>query len=821
MRIPYSWLSEMFAAPLPAPKDLARLLTMRSFEIEGIEGEGDASIIEADVLPNRAHDCLGLRYVAREVSAVSGVSLKNEPEPALPEGAVPSVSVSIEDPRCRRYLMVEVSGVSVGESPAWLKEKIAAMGQRSINSVVDASNLALFLENQPTHAFDADKVKGGIRVRASVEGEKMTTLDGRELTLDVGTLVVADDEGPLAIAGVKGGNRSGVSADTKRVYLESANFDPVAVRKAGQRYDLRTDSSKRFEVEISPELAARGMARLVDTLREVAAGEGFAVSGATDHYPRQAHPYRTGVSASEASALLGRAVTAGETRAALEAVGCRVEDVADPGARVAEVALAAEGKPYKYGASVLFDAPREFDCSSLVAYAASEAGLSAPRMSVDQYAWSARIEEKDLRPGDLVFSCIDGVGPAVHREPQRRTMEYAKGTPVPDPGIDHCGIYVGNGEVIHATERGGGLVKREKLAESEQFKTIVGYGRAALADEPRLVATVPAERLDLRAPEDLIEEIGRLGDLEALPATPLPEMPAAVATGEFALARAIRAALLPLGFYEVLTSSFAKKGDIEVLKPANEEKKFLRKPSAMGISVMNSALGALLSFRDWLNKTEIFAYEIGSGFFRDEKGNFSEKKILAVAIASGSSSKIREKVREVRENLTNDGTRYVQGLIPEEGQKAGDYFNVDAEGAALPPKPWSVGLLCFELSGEKSVAFQTQLAPLPASHRFVPLSPYPYSARDVAVWVPGEGGKEAEVAGVIRDAVAGANAAPLAKLYKFDEFTKPGKDDAPTRTSYGFRLILQAADRTLSDAEISAATDAAYAALRAKGWEIR
>lgn len=793
MRIPYSWLSEMFAAPLPAPKDLARLLTMRSFEIEGIEGEGGASIIEADILPNRAHDCLGLRYVAREVAAVSGVPLKNEPEPALPAGAAPSISVSVEDARCRRYVMVEVSGVSVSESPAWLKEKIAAMGQRPISSVVDASNLVLFLENQPTHAFDADKVKGAIRVRASAEGERMTTLDGRDLALDPGTLVIADDEGPLAIAGVKGGNRSGVSASTTRVYLESANFDPVTVRKAGQRYDLRTDSSKRFEVEISPELAARGMARLVDTLREVAAGDGFAVSGALDHYPRPAHAYRTGVSASEASALLGRPVTLAEAKRALESLGCETRELSSPAGRIFEVAREAVGKPYRYGASVLYDAPNAFDCSSLVAYACSEAGLSAPRIAVDQFAWGREISEAGLQPGDLIFSCVGG---AVRRAPQVATMEYARGSKVTTPddvGIDHVGVYAGDGEVIHATSTGGDIVKREKIAESGQFKKVAGYRRAALHDEPRLVATVPPERLDLRAPEDLIEEIGRLGDLEALPATPLPEAPTATATGEFALARAVRAALVPLGFYEVMTSSFAAEGELEVLKPANEERPRLRTSLAQTFA---GALAAAASQRHWLARPEIFAYEIGKVFLADGR---EERRIIYGAVGPKVKD-FQVRAEAIRAKISTAG-------LPVPTELSGEHIEVTSAG------PATVAFAETVLSGDMSAL---PLAPLPASHRFIPLSPYPYSARDVAVWVPGEGGEEARVVEKIR-----AAAGPLlVKLYKFDEFTKR-KEGEPVRTSYAFRLILQAADRTLSDSEIAAATDAAYAALRAEGWEIR
>lgn len=809
MRIPYSWLSEMFAAPLPAPAELARLITSKAFEVEGIEGEGDAAVIEVDVLPNRAHDCLGLRYVAREVSAITGVPLKGEPEPELPTGAAPSVSV--EDARCRRFVAVEVSGLSVGESPDWLKAKIAAFGQRDILNVVDASNLVLYLENQPTHAFDLDRIRGAVRVRASLTGESLEILGGRKIELDPGTMVIADDEGPLDIAGVKGGARSGVSASTTRALLTAANFDAVAVRKAAQRYDLRTDASKRFEVEISPELAARGMARWVDVLREVAAGEGFAVSGAFDYYPRRAHPYKTGVSMPEASRLLGRPVSAPEAKLALESIGCEARELANPAGRIAEVAAEAVGKPYKYGASVLFDAPREFDCSSLVAYACAQAGLSAPRMSVDQYAWSARVEAADLRTGDLVFSCIDGVGPAVHRAPQTRTMEYAKGTPVPEPGIDHCGIYVGDGEVIHATERGGGLVKREPLASSEQFKTVVGYGRPTLADEPRLVASVPPERLDLRAPEDLIEEIGRLGNLEALEAVPLPAAAPAVAMGEFALARAIRAALLPLGFYEVMTSSFSGAGQIEILKPANQEKPFLKdKFQSVGKS-FTSFIGSYDHIRVWRGVESFGSFELTKFFYRDSNLHAREELVLICCYAAAKEKQLLELIEKTKLAVSELGFAEAATLsVPEVKQW---YPDIET------PQSRFFRTVLFSLGADFDSGFsrKSSLPPLPASHRFTPLSPYPYSARDVAVWVPGEGGQEAEVAGAIR-----AAAGPLlVKLYKFDEFTKPGKDGAETRTSYAFRLILQANDRTLSDAEIAGATDAAYAALRARGWEIR
>jgi phenylalanyl-tRNA synthetase beta subunit len=773
MRIPYSCIKQALGGNVTEPVELRRLLTMRSFEIESLEEKDGDWYFEADVLPNRQHDCLCQRYFIKEVAAITGVPFE-APDAKLPEGAAPSVSVSVEDARCRRYILVEVSNFKNGPSPEWLAKKMAESGARSISALVDATNFALGVENQPTHAFDADKVTGGIVVRAAAAGEKMTTLDGKDVTLEGGELVIADQAGVLALAGVKGGNRATVTEATTRAYLESANFEGAAVRRAAQRYDLRTDSSKRFEAQIAPELAERGMGRLVETLAGLCPGATF--SGAADHWPRRAHPYKTGVSAREASQLLGREVSATEAKRALEAVGCKLEELADPNARILEIALAAVGKPYKYGASVLFDAPREFDCSSLVAYACAQAGLSAPRMSIDQYVWSARVEEKELRPGDLVFSCIGGE--VVHRAPQTKTLDYAKGTPVPEPGVDHVGVYVGDGEVIHATHVGGDVVKREKLVESPQFQTVVGYGRATLVDEPRLVATVPAERLDLRAPEDLIEEIGRLGNLEELPATPLPESAPAVATGEFALARAIRAALTAKDYSEIMTSSFSADGDIEVQKPANAEKPRLRASLAPGFA---AALERGYAYRDWLGGGDVRAFEIGKAFAPAESAR------LVVGVVSAKA----------RQAETIEIVGGLAVTVPASAAGAVAYAEVPLDGVSVQPTASS-------------------LAPLPKDHRFQTLSAYPYSARDVAVWVPGEGGEEAKVADVIR-----AAAGPLlAKLYKFDEFTKR-KEGEPVRTSYAFRLILQSMERTLADAEIAAATDAVYAALRAQGWEIR
>lgn len=265
---------------LPPAEKLEEGIIFHSFEVEGIEdrpaqtGKMDDKVLEIKVLPDRAHDCLCHLGVAREAAAIFDLSLT---KPAVKEvgiAVLPPLSINITDPKlCRRYVGRRVSGVKVGASPDWLRIALEAVGQRSINNIVDATNYVLFDLGQPLHAFDADKVVGAISVRSAKIGEKIITLDGREIFLDESILVIADEEGPLAIAGIKGGNRAEVDDNTKNLILESANFEPVAIRKTGAKINLRTDASKRYENELSCDTAGEAMKMLTGILAEVAGGE--------------------------------------------------------------------------------------------------------------------------------------------------------------------------------------------------------------------------------------------------------------------------------------------------------------------------------------------------------------------------------------------------------------------------------------------------------------------------------------------------------------------------------------------------------------------
>jgi phenylalanyl-tRNA synthetase beta chain len=274
MKVSYAWLKKYFDAPIPPAETLADLFTFHSFEVEGIEKfEHDGTtdtVIDVKVLPDRAHYCNSHKGVAGEVSLLTKVPYKNYYCDEYPSSLPRVPVIEIKEPSfCRRYVGRYLELPKVEHSFRWMETQLASIGQRAINAVVDSTNEVMFDIGQPLHAFDADKVKGNIVVRKASEGEKIVLLDGREVVLNTNDHVIADDEGPLAIAGVKGGKRAEVTTDTKKIILESANFNPTAVRITSTRLNLRNESSKRYENEITPELAIAGMNNICALIKSI------------------------------------------------------------------------------------------------------------------------------------------------------------------------------------------------------------------------------------------------------------------------------------------------------------------------------------------------------------------------------------------------------------------------------------------------------------------------------------------------------------------------------------------------------------------------
>ena len=281
-------------------------------------------VLDLHTWPNRA-DMMNMAGVAREVAAITGAALRlPDSEHAESDADVTeAAAVAIDDPDlCARYIATVIESVRVGPSPRWMQERLRAAGQRPINNVVDVTNYVMLELGNPLHAFDADRLQGAIVVRLASEGERLRTLDGEHRELSDDTLLITDDSGPIALAGVMGGLDSEVSERTTRVLLEAAQFDPASIRRTSTRLRLRSEASSRFERGLSPELAAHASRRATQLLVEVCGGT--ARRGAVDVYPRPQRQTRVVLERARLDTVLGFRVPDAEVESALGALGFAV-----------------------------------------------------------------------------------------------------------------------------------------------------------------------------------------------------------------------------------------------------------------------------------------------------------------------------------------------------------------------------------------------------------------------------------------------------------------------------------------------------------------
>lgn len=247
------------------------------------------TILDVEITPNRP-DLLSHYGLAREIGALRRVSLKTE---SGTDANVPSAStakgVTITALReCPFYSARRITDVTVGPSPAWLRAKIEAVGLRAINNIVDITNYVMLELGQPLHAFDADKIAGGINVRLAAPGEKFLALDGKEYQLSERDLMIADAERAVAIGGVMGGEDTGVTETTRNVLLEAAYFAPSSIRRTARTLNLPSDASYRFERGVDPGMTLQASERATELMREVAGGEPaaeIAIAGAAPSKP--------------------------------------------------------------------------------------------------------------------------------------------------------------------------------------------------------------------------------------------------------------------------------------------------------------------------------------------------------------------------------------------------------------------------------------------------------------------------------------------------------------------------------------------------------
>ena len=284
MKISVHWLKEYLDFDLTVPALVDRLNAI-GLMVENLEKRDGDEILDVETYSNRP-DTLGHLGMARELAAALDLPLKKRPWPLVEEGeqtgCVADVQI-LDSELCPRYCGLVVRGVTVGPSPEWLRKRIEAMGLNPINNVVDVTNYVLFSTSHPIHAFDLAKLQDRkVIIRKAQKGEKIRTLDGRDVELKPEMLVIADSQKPVALAGIIGGEDSAVSSETSDVFIESACFDPVSVRRTRKQLGIDTDASYRFErgadVSFPPQAALMAASLLCQM-------GGKATSGILDVHP--------------------------------------------------------------------------------------------------------------------------------------------------------------------------------------------------------------------------------------------------------------------------------------------------------------------------------------------------------------------------------------------------------------------------------------------------------------------------------------------------------------------------------------------------------
>jgi phenylalanyl-tRNA synthetase beta chain len=283
------------------------------------------TVLDIDVTPNRP-DLWGMIGVARELAAILGTDYR-VPEPSFASGGKPThdfgLRVEAED-LCPRYDLRRISDLRAGqEAPLWMRRRIYAAGMRPINAIVDATNYVMLETGQPIHAFDAARVREGIVVRRGKPQEKITLLDGSTRALDEETLVIADEERGLVIAGIMGAEDAEVGQETTEALIEVANFQGGNILQTSQKLGLRTDASGRFERGLDPNMVAYAMDRVSGLLTQTPGGT--PADDTLSHYPEPVEPWRVPMRFGRAELLLGMPVRISEAVERLEALGCKVE----------------------------------------------------------------------------------------------------------------------------------------------------------------------------------------------------------------------------------------------------------------------------------------------------------------------------------------------------------------------------------------------------------------------------------------------------------------------------------------------------------------
>ena len=718
------------------------------------------SILDLELTPNRL-DCLSLLGVAHEVAALTGGRV-TEPPAEYPEQGAPigqRVHIQIADPDlCRRYTAALIEGVSIGESPAWLQQRLTRAGLRPINNVVDVTNFVMLEYNQPLHAFDFHRVQEAqIIVRRARPGEQLTTLEGAERTLHPDNLVIADARDAIGLGGVIGGANSEIGPETTAVLLESATFDAANNRRTAQSFGLRTEATLRFEKGLRPELAPIALRRAAALI--IAAAGGTAAPGIIDVYPEPpAGPPTVGLSMARLRQLLGMELDWGQVRRTLDALGF---DHRPDG----EERLAVTIPYWRNDINIEEDLVEEI--VRIIGYDAVPTTMLATPIPFQTPAPALALRErvKDLLAAAGMQEIIN------YPLSRQQELEAVGAYQIP------ASAAVADGDTaaaISADMDTAGPVDADTVAATDADTPAADA--AAMVEPLRIANPLSAEHRYLRT---------------TLQAGLLSTLAANLGHGAgpfrlFEVGRVFRPR--PHDLPEETETAAA------VLAGARRQGSWLADGGAAsgagaGTVDFYDAKGAV----EWLLQRLEIAAEFAPG--QHPAYHPGRCAVIRAALPGGNAAQTAASQPASRPGATS---------APAASQPGDDGAVLGFVGELHPEVRQRMGLESVAAAGFE-LYLPALLAALPVSERrFIPLPRYPEATRDLALLVPAETPAAAVTARLLRHRL-------LVRAELFDHYT--GENIAPGQKSLAFHLAFQSPDRTLTNEEVTRSIDGLLRAL--------
>jgi phenylalanyl-tRNA synthetase beta subunit len=604
-----------------------------------IESIGDVLDIKT---PANRWDMLSIIGLAREVSANTDLSQIIEPK-TLDIKYFDKKYVNVKEiGECSRFISARLSIAKSTTTPAWIVDNLEAAGLRSINSIVDITNFVMLETGQPSHAYDSSKLNGVMQVRFAKKGELLPTLDGVSRKLDKADLVIADSNGPIALAGVMGGASTEVDSSTTDILLEVANFDKTTVRRSALRHGIRTEASGRFEKGLPLPLQDFAMKRLLYLFETVCSAK--IVDGPFDQLNAWPWIQFLGLRVRSAEKFLGTKIDEKKLVKGLKARGFSAEHFS-----LSSEANKHLGKPYLLGASFKQNGENEFDCSYLTERIYSKIGIAIGHTAKQQFDNGTSVEADSLRPGDLLFY----------------SGHWDKISSAERGDIGHVGMVLAGNKVLEASQyeydkkskqykksKAGGvrLTQVENFTENPSYK---GARRYTESFNHIIAVTCPWWRSDITIEQDLFEEAAKIVGYENITAT-LPQLPPTQTDKHQLVLKldALRDFLVSQGFFEIMTYSFvsnkhlrlsglSEDSHLKIINPLSIEQEFLRS------SIMMSHIQVASNNRSYWQKEFTF-FELSRVYYKDstQKNNKRESWQLAItAIGEGSVSRLQNILR--------------------------------------------------------------------------------------------------------------------------------------------------------------------------------